>query len=493
MNQRIKKRLMNNNQLSCLQPNKLWSYFYDINQIPRPTGLMKNITSFIIDFAKRNYLSYKQDKIGNVLIIKPASIGYENKPIVILQSHLDMVPQKNKTTIHDFMSDAIKMIIEDNIVKADGTTLGADNGIGVATMLSVLEDRDIKHPSLECLFTVDEEVGMNGAFGLERGFLHGQILLNLDTEDEGELTIGCAGGADINATFEFENARANNNEEAYCISLHGLKGGHSGGDIDKGRANAIKALASFIKKAIIECDIRLIEINGGSMRNAIPREAYASISILPENRELLFEIVKESEAIYKIDYKDTEPSLSLSLEKIDIPTYFIPEEIQDALISALVGVPNGVINMLTTFENVVETSTNLATIKTSEGKIEVGFLTRSSSESKKDEICSSIESVFSLAGAKVEILNPYPGWHPNSDSNIAKLMSNLYNQLFAKKAKTCIVHAGLECGIILDSTPNLDIVSFGPNIYNPHSPSEYVEIDSVERFYNFLLTTLENI
>lgn len=484
---------MNNRKFSDLQPNKLWSHFYDINQIPRPTGLMNNITNFIIEFAKKNHLTYKKDDAGNVLILKSASLGYENKPTVILQSHLDMVPQKNIEVEHDFTKDPIKMIIENNIVRADGTTLGADNGIGVATMLSILEDQNIKHSPLECLFTIDEEVGMNGAFGLKQGFLKGDILLNLDTEDEGELTIGCAGGADINVTFEYKNREANKEEDAYCIEIKNLKGGHSGGDINKNRANAIKSLAYFIKIAIKECDIRLNELQGGSMRNAIPREASAIVSILPENKDILFDLVSEYEEIFKLDFKNTEPNLSLTITKIEMPKSAIPQEIQDNVINALVGVPNGVINMLTSFENIVETSTNLATINTLDGKIEIGFLTRSSSESKKDEICSAIESVFALAGGKVEIVNPYPGWEPNPNSKVAQLMSNIYTQLFNKKAQILIVHAGLECGIILDSTPNLDIVSFGPNIFNPHSPSEYVEIDSVERFYNFLLTTLEKI
>lgn len=476
-----------------LEPQRLWKHFYDLTLIPRPTGQMQEVTKFVIDFGKSLGLETKQDAAGNVLIIKPASAGMESAPTVILQSHLDMVPQKNADVKHDFTKDAIQTRIEGNLVKAQSTTLGADNGIGVGAMMAILEDNSLKHGKLECLFTIDEEVGMIGAFGLQPGFLSGSVMLNLDTEEEGDLTVGCAGGADINATFKYKVVEADSNEVAYTINLTGLRGGHSGGEIHEGRANANKLMARFLKAAISECEARLSNFDGGSLRNAIPREAFAIVSLLPENEAIFLDLVKEYEEMYKEEYADIEPALSFKATKTDTPKTLIPEEIQDNLIHALVGCQNGVISMLTSFEGVVETSSNLASVKTKEGEVTVGFLTRSSSETRKEEICSSIESVFSMAGAKVDILNPYPGWQPNAKLPTSDMMAKLFNEMFNKDAKVQVVHAGLECGIILGSTPGLDIVSFGPNIRNPHSPDEYVEIDSVERFYKYLVKTLELI
>ena len=476
-----------------LEPKRLWKHFYDLTLIPRPTGQMEEVTKFVMDFGKSLGLDTKQDEAGNVLITKPASKGMESAPVVIIQSHLDMVPQKNSDVAHDFTKDAIQTRIEGNLVKANSTTLGADNGIGVGAMMAVLEDNTLQHGKLECLFTIDEEVGMIGAFGLKPGFLSGSVLLNLDTEEEGDLTVGCAGGADINASFQYKVVESNSNELAFTVNLTGLKGGHSGGEIHEGRANANRLMARFLKDAVAECDVRLASFNGGSLRNAIPREAFAVVSILPENEKIFLEMVSEYEALYKEEFTDIETSLSLKAVKVDMPKSLMPEEIQDSLINAVVGCQNGVVNMLTSFKGVVETSSNLASVKTTEGEVVVGFLTRSSSDSRKDEICSSIESVFSLAGAKVEIMNPYPGWQPNAKSPTSDMMAKLFNEMFNKSALVQVVHAGLECGIILDSTPGLDIVSFGPNIRNPHSPDEYVEIDSVERFYKYFVRTLELI
>lgn len=476
-----------------LEPKRVWEHFYNLTLIPRPTGQMEEVTKFVINFGKSLGLDTKQDEAGNVLITKPASKGMESAPVVIIQSHVDMVPQKNSDVAHDFTKDAIKTRIEGNLVKAHSTTLGADNGIGVGAMMAVLEDNTLTHGKLECLFTIDEEVGMIGAFGLKPGFLSGSVLLNLDTEEEGDLTVGCAGGADINASFQYKVVAPNAGEVAYTIDLTGLKGGHSGGEIHEGRANANRLMARFLKDAIAECDVRLATFNGGSLRNAIPREAFAVVSLLPENEQIFLDLVKEYEALYIAEFDGVETSISLKAKKVDMPKSLMPSEIQDSLVNAVVGCQNGVINMLTSFEGVVETSSNLASVKTTEGEVIVGFLTRSSSESRKEEICSSIESVFSLAGAKVEVLNPYPGWQPNAKSPTSDMMAKLFQEMFNKPAKVQVVHAGLECGIILDSTPGLDIVSFGPNIRNPHSPDEYVEIDSVERFYKYFVKTLELI
>jgi len=478
-----------------LKPKQLWKHFYDLNQIPRPTGQMKEVTKFVIDFGKSLGLDVKQDKVGNVLITKPATKGMENVPVVILQSHLDMVPQKNNDVKHDFTKDPIEMMIDGDKVRAKSTTLGSDNGIGVAAMMAVLEDNSLKHGKIEALFTIDEEVGMVGAMGLQPGFLSGSILLNLDTEEIGELCVGCAGGADVNADWEYKDVEVPEGDIAYKITLKGLRGGHSGTEIHLGRANANKLMGFFLKDAVSNFDVRLSAIDGGSLRNAIPRESTAIVTLPQEDEKDFLDLLKEYEDIYKEEYKATEivEKMSFKAEKTALPETLIPEEIQDSLINAVVGCQNGVIGMLTEFEGIVETSTNLASIKSAPGKIEAKMLTRSSSETRKDEICSSLESVFALAGAKVSIENPYPGWQPNAQSDTLNMMAALYKEMYNEQSHVVVVHAGLECGIILSSTPGLDIVSFGPTILNAHSPDEYVEIDTVGKFYDYLVKTLERI
>lgn len=477
-----------------LKPARLWKHFYDLNQIPRPTGQMEEITKFVIDFGKSLGLDVKQDKTGNILITKPAVAGMENAPVVILQSHLDMVPQKNNDVKHDFTKDPIDMVIDGNKVKAKSTTLGADNAIGAAAMMAILEDKTLKHGKIEALFTVDEEVGMVGANGLQPGFLSGDILLNLDTEEIGELCVGCAGGIDVNAEWNFKDVEAEG-DVAYKVELKGLRGGHSGTEIHLGRANANKLMGYFLKDAISNFDVRLSAIDGGSLRNAIPRESVAIVTVTSEDEKDFLDLVKEYEGIYKEEYKSAEiaANISFKAEKTDIPATLIPEEIQDSVINAVVGCQNGVISMLTDFVGIVETSTNLASVKSKPGYIAAQMLARSSSEPRKDEIATSLESVFSLAGAKVTVENGYPGWQPNAQSKTLNMMSELYTEMYGEKAHVVVVHAGLECGIILSSTPGLDIVSFGPTILNAHSPDEYVEIDTVEKFYNYLLKTLERV
>ena len=476
-----------------LKPQQLWKHFYDLTQIPRPTGQMKEVTKFVIDFGKSLGLDVKQDKTGNILITKPATKGMEKAPVVILQSHLDMVPQKNSDVKHDFTKDPIETVIDGNKVKAKSTTLGSDNGIGAAAMMAVLEDKKLKHGKIEALFTVDEEVGMVGAMGLKKGFLSGSILLNLDTEEIGELCVGCAGGADVNADWEFKDAKVSKGDIAYKITLKGLRGGHSGTEIHLGRANANKLMFYFLKEAVSSYEVRLSAIDGGSLRNAIPREAVAIVTLPEEDEKDFLKLVKSYEKIFKEEYKAVEQNLSFKAAKADLPKTLIPEEIQDSLINAVVGCQNGVISMLTDFEGIVETSTNLASIKSESGHIAAKILARSSSESRKDEICSSLESVFALAGAKVSIENGYPGWQPNAQSDTLNMMAKLYETMYKEKAHVVVVHAGLECGIILGSTPGLDIVSFGPTILNAHSPDEFVEIDTVTKFYDYLVKTLENI
>lgn len=480
-------------EILSLDPQNVWAYFYELTQIPRPTGHMKQVTKFVLDFGKSLGLESVQDKAGNVLIRKPASKGMEKAPVVILQSHLDMVPQKNSDTKHDFTKDPIDAYIDGDKVRARSTTLGADNGIGVAAMMAVLEDNSLTHGPLEALFTIDEEVGMDGAFGLQPGFLKGSILLNLDTEEDGDLCVGCAGGADINAEIQYKDVEAEKGDVAVKVSLKGLKGGHSGTEIHLGRANANKLLVRFLKEAVRDFDARLSSIDGGSLRNAIPREAVAVVTVPADGLDDLLNLVKDYETVYKAEYASIEPNLSFKPEKITLPETLIPEEIQDAVINAVEACQNGVISMLTDIEDTVESSTNLALIKSEKGKILVQFLVRSSSETRKFAVCSSIESAFLMAGAKVDIVNPYPGWQPNAKAKVLHVMSDLYREMFGKPANVNVVHAGLECGIILSSTPGLDIVSFGPTILGAHSPDEYVVIEAVTRFYDYLKATLARL
>ncbi|NDW08353.1 aminoacyl-histidine dipeptidase [Dysgonomonas sp. 520] len=476
-----------------LKPENVWKHFYELTQIPRPTGQMAEVTKFVVDFGKSLGLDTKQDAVGNVLITKSASAGMENAPVVILQAHLDMVPQKNSDVKHDFTKDPIDAYIDGDKVRARSTTLGADNGIGAAAIMAILEDKEAVHGKIEGLFTIDEEVGMVGAFGLQRGFLTGSIMLNLDTEEEGELCVGCAGGADVNISLQYKDVEVPEGDVALKISLTGLKGGHSGCDIHLGRANANKLIFRFLKEAVRDYEARLASIDGGSLRNAIPREAFAVITVQPEDVDDVMELVADYEELYIEEYKGIEDKISFKVEKTELPKTLIPEEIQDNLINAVEGCQNGVVSMLQDFEGTVETSTSLASVKSSPELIEVKFLTRGSSESKKFALCSSIESTFTLAGAKVEVDGAYPGWQPDINSKTLNVMKGVYKEKFGKEPVIQVVHAGLECGIILSSTPGLDIVSFGPTIMNPHSPDEYVDIESVGKFYTYLTETLARL
>lgn len=483
-------------EITGLKPQAVWEYFFQLTQIPRPTGHTAAVQKHVVGFGKSLGLETRQDEVGNVLIVKPASKGMEKAPTIILQSHLDMVPQKNSDTKHDFLKDAIDAYIDGDKVTARSTTLGADNGIGAAAMMAVLADNSLTHGKIEALFTIDEEEGMVGAFGLKPGFLSGSIMLNLDTEEEGELCVGCAGGADVNVSFRYKDVDVPEGDRAYRISLTGLRGGHSGCDIHLGRANANKLICRFLKEAIAEYEVRLASIDGGSLRNAIPREAFAVVTLPEEDEEDFLELVDYYEGIYQEEYKGIESKISFKAEKTDIPTSLIPEEIQDSLINAVCACQNGVISVLqdSAFAGTVETSTNLASVKSSEGLIEAKMLARSSSETRKDEICSSLESVFALAGAKVTIEGQYPGWQPDAQSQTLHVMSGIYKEMFGKEPVIQVVHAGLECGIILAGTGmEIDIVSFGPTIVNPHSPDEYVEIETVEHFYNYLTKTLADL
>ena len=419
--------------------------------------------------------------------------GKENFQTVILQSHIDMVCEKNNDVQHDFLTDPIETEIDGEWLKAKGTTLGADNGIGVATELAILADDSIEHGPLECLFTVDEETGLTGAFELKEGFMSGDILLNLDSEDEGEIFIGCAGGIDSVAEFSYKEVEVPAGYFFFKVEVKGLKGGHSGVDIHLGRANANKLMFRFLKEAVRDYGARLSSVDGGSLRNAIPREAFAVITIPGDNVEALWELVSDYQEMYRYEYKGIEHNINFTAEMTDMPATLIPEEIQDDLINAIEGCQNGVISMLVDFPGTVESSTNLAIVKSSNEMIEIQILVRSSSESRKEAVCSSLESIFSLAGAKVEYSDGYGGWQPNIDSPILKIMQQAYLDLYGKKPEAKVMHAGLECGIIQESYPDMDMISIGPDLQHPHSPDERVSIPSVARTWDFIVTTLARI
>lgn len=483
-------------EIKRLAPQAVWGYFYDLTQIPRPTGHTKQVTEYLKAFGAKHGLETHQDEVGNVLIRKPATPGYEGRKAVVLQAHVDMVPQKNACVAHDFLTDPIDAYIDGEWVTARDTTLGADNGMGVSLAMAALTDDTLKHGPLEALFTIDEEVGMDGAVALKPGFLQGSILINGDSEEEGRLFVGCAGGVDMNISFHYrEDEPAPEGHVALRITLTGLKGGHSGVDIHLGRANANKLLFRFLKQAVSHCGLRLATVEGGSLRNAIPREAVAVVTVPADRVADVEKLISEHQALYRSEYKGIEGEISFTAERIaDVPASLVPEEIQDDLINAIEGCQNGVISMLHDFPGTVESSSNLAKVKTEAGgRIDIKILVRSSSESRREALYSSLESIFSLAGAKVEYSNPYGGWQPNIDSPILRTMESTYESLFGRKPEVTVMHAGLECGIIQEAYPDMDMISFGPDIKHPHSPDEAVGIASVEKTWRLLKATLEAI
>ena len=484
---------MDANDIRQLNPKALWNNFQRITQVPRPSGKKDEIGRFLVGFGQSLGLETLQDEIGNVLIRKPATPGMENRKAVILQAHMDMVPQKNSDVQHDFEKDPIKAYIDGEWVKAQSTTLGADNGIGLAAALTLLESKDIPHPDLEVFVTVDEETGMFGAFGLQPNFLQGEILLNLDSEDEGELYVGCAGGLDANITFRYREEAVPEGDVALKVSLTGLKGGHSGMDIVLQRANANKLMFRFLREAVAEYEARLASIDGGSLRNAIPREAFAVITVPADGIDDIIGLVEEYRELFNNEYRHKEAHIDLNVEEVPLPNGLMPEEIQDDLINAVTACPDGVFRFIDDVPDIVETSNNLAIVKSNGSAIEIKSLLRSSVESRKEELADMIESVFSLAGAKVEFTGGYPGWAPNMQSPILQTMKKVYLQEFGKEPKVMIIHAGLECGILSTHYPKMDMISFGPTIRHPHSPDEKVNIATVGKFWEYLLATLEEI
>lgn len=455
---------------------------------------MEGVTRFVESFGKGLGLETLRDDVGNVLIRKPATPGMEGHKTVTLQSHLDMVPQKDSSVKHDFLTDPIDAYVDGDWVTARGTTLGADNGIGAALAMAVLADTTLKHGPIEALFTIDEEQSMDGAFGLKPHFLKGDILLNCDSEEEGELFVGCAGGADMHVSFQFkEDPYVPEGDVAVKITLTGLKGGHSGVDIHLGRANANKLMFRFLKEAVCDYGARLSSVEGGTLHNAIPREAFAVLTIPGDNVEALWELVADYQDMYREEYAGIEEHISFTAEMTDLPATLIPEEIQDDLINAIEGCQNGVSSMLHDFPGTVEASSNLAIVKTSNELIDVEILVRSSSETRKASVCSSLESIFALAGGKVEEGGAYNGWQPNINSPILHVMKETYEELFGKTPSVKVMHAGLECGIIQGVYPEMDMISIGPDLQYPHSPGERVSISSVEKVWKFITATLERI
>ncbi len=480
-------------EIKSLAPQNVWSYFYDLTQIPRPTGHTKASEDYVIAFGESLGLETERDAVGNVIIRKPAMAGMEDRPIVTLQAHLDMVPQANASTKHNFETEPIDAYIDGEWVTACETTLGADNGIGVAYAMAVLASKDIKHGPLEALFTIDEEVGMVGANGLQAGFCKGDILLNLDSEDENQLFIGCAGGIDVEASLEYKDEIPTpEGDIAVAIKLDGLKGGHSGVDIILGRANANKLMNRFLKMIIQDCGARLVSFQGGSLRNAIPREAFAVVTIPEAEADLLWEMASDYLDIIKTEYTNIEEQINLSLERLEeCPKTVVPEDIQDGVINAIEACVNGVVSMLTSFENTVESSTNMAFVNLESGKFEAFFLVRSSLESRKYQVVSMIESVMTLCGAKVETDGSYNGWNPNPNSPIMTTLRKAYKEVLDVEPTVEVIHAGLECGIIQGVMPDMDMISIGPTIRFPHSPDEKIHIKSVERTWQVLCRALE--
>ncbi len=479
-------------EIKDLEPQKVFQFFDEILKIPRPSKKEEKIVQYLIDFAKKRGLEYQVDEVGNVVIRKPATAGMEDRKPVVLQAHVDMVTEKDTSVEHDFEKDPIQAYVDGEWIRSRGTTLGADDGIGVATILAILDSDDIVHPPLEGLFTVDEETGLTGAFALKEGFFNGKILINLDSEDWGEIFIGSAGGMDTVAEFDYEPQDPPAGI-AYKIIIDDLHGGHSGDEIDKGYANAIKLLDRFLIKLLYEMPYYLAHFHGGKLRNAIPRDAYAIIIIEPKYENILQEMHLKYLTIFKDEYGKVEPNMRFEIERTVRPERIINDEVAIKLLWALYGCPHGVYAWSKDIEGLVETSTNLATVRTEENKIVVGTSQRSSKESAKDDIATMVKSVFILAGAEVSHSDGYPGWTPNLNSEILNITVDAFKRLFGKEPVVRAIHAGLECGLFLDKYPYLDMISIGPTIKGAHTPEERLHIPSTQEFWQLLLDVLKNI
>lgn len=483
-----------NSTIRNIEPSRLWNHFADLNGVPRPSKQEERVIEFARNFGGSLGLETLVDEVGNVIIRKPAAPGFENRTPIVMQSHLDMVCQKNSDVDFDFDSQGIDMVIDDDWVLANGTTLGADNGIGVAAIMAILESNEIEHPPLEALFTIDEETGMTGAKGLKGGLLNGKILLNLDTEDDDELTIGCAGGVDITATHKYLPVETVAGCVGFKISVTGLSGGHSGMQIHEGLGNANKLMNRILWGASEEFEFHIIEIDGGGLRNAIPRESFANVVVNSDQADEFkawFEVQAET---ITSEYQSTDPDCSIRFEQLEHPAeQMIPAKLQKYLLGTLYGIPSGIYRMSPEISDLVQTSNNLARVLVKDGEIKIGCLTRSSVNSERDDLANAISAVLRLTGATIETSGDYPGWAPMPGSAIVKLMSEIYREMFNEEPHVAACHAGLECGIIGTNYPDMEMISFGPNIRGAHSPDEKVQISSVQKFWKFLLETLKQI
>lgn len=480
-------------EITNLKPECVWKNFHALTQVPRPSGHLEKVQQFLLDFAKNAGVEAFKDPAGNIVMRKPATPGMENRKGVIMQAHMDMVPQKSKESTHNFETDPIEAWVDGEWVKARNTTLGADDGIGVAAIMAVMEDKTLVHGPIEGLITADEETGMYGANDLPAGQMHGDILLNLDSETWGQFCIGSAGGVDVTATLEYKEVATDSTDAAVRVVLKGLKGGHSGLEIHLGRANANKLMVRFVRDAVAELDARLATWHGGNMRNAIPFECETVLTLPKENVEELKNMVEEYRVLFNDEFAGIENDIHFFVEDVETPAMEVPEDIQDNLIDAIYGCHNGVMRMIPSFPSVVETSSNLAIIEIGEGKANFKILARGSRESYKEYIVNTLQSTFNMAGMRVETSGDYCGWDPNTKSEILHLITMKYKELFGKEAQVVVDHAGLECSIILGKYPQLDVVSFGPTIRSPHTTNERCLIESIEPFWTLLTKTLENI
>ena len=481
-----------NKNIKELAPQAVWSPFAEICAIPHPSHHEEKIRSYLVGKAKEYGLECLTDAAGNVIMRKPATPGMENRKGIVLQAHMEMVPQKNGDKRFDFTADPIEAYVDGDWVKADGTTLGSDNGMGMAAILAVMGSKTLKHGPLEALITATEETGMDGAFGLEPGLLKGDILLNLDSETEGELYVGCAGGLDATAVFAYTEEKASAGYKAFKLEVSSLKGGHSGIDIILERGNANKILCRLMRRAQAEFGLRLASVNGGGLRNAIPREASAFVLVPETKAEAFVRAVEAYQTVIKDELKGVDDAVSITAAVTQMPGSVIDAGTQRRLLDAVQACPNGVMRMSPSMKGLVQTSTNLARVVSGDGKISVQCLLRSSCNTEKDDLGQQMAALFELAGAELTLSGSYDGWNPNMDSPILKTMSASYERLFGHKPAVMAIHAGLECGILGGKYPGLDMISFGPTIRHPHSPDEKVNIPSVERFWNYLTATLEN-
>ena len=479
------------NEIANLQPSCIWRNFDALTKVPRPSGHLEKVQQFLLDFAKRVGVEAFIDEGNNIVMKKPATPGMEHRKVVLMQAHMDMVPQKSPESNHNFETDPIETYIDgEGWVRAKGTTLGADNGLGVAAIMAVMEATDLQHGPVEGLITADEETGMFGANDLPKGELNGDIMLNLDSEMWGKFVIGSAGGVDVDTTLDYKEVETDPEDAALKVTLKGLRGGHSGLEIHEGRANANKLMVRFVREAIETCEARLVSWNGGNMRNAIPFKAEVVLTMPKENVEAVKALVDDWKADFEDEYKYIEENIEFFAEKVKTPKTEVPVEIQDNLIDAIYACHNGVVRMIPAYPDVVETSSNLAIIKIENGKAAFKILVRSSREDMKDYAVKTLESCFNMAGMKVEASGSYGGWDPNPNSEILNMLKRIYKEQNGKEAIVQVDHAGLECSVILEKYPNMDVVSLGPTLLSPHTTNERCQISTVEPFWKLLKQVL---